>query len=339
MSPDEKQALRDWLRANSPISEVDEISPIKGGGSCEMFEISSGRHKYVLRRAPRAAVSDTAHDVLREQRIIFALQNSGVRVPEVVAACHDDSVLGADFFVMTFIEAEVIRRKLPQHYIEKPECQTHIGEQLIDALVELHRFEWRGTDIEALAQTEGFLARQVQRWLAQLDAYQCRELRNIGRIAEWLSDRLPPRGDLTVMHGDYKVDNVMFSKDLPPKVLSIVDFEMTTIGDPLIDLAWAMIFWPEPGNTIAIAAPDMDGGMDERFIQPPEQLIERYARATGRDLTHYQWYEVFAAFKLAIVLEGSYAKHLSGESKNPNHQFFGFVVDELLKRALTKMAS
>ncbi len=135
------------------------------------------------------------------------------------------------------------------------------------------------------------------------------------------------------MHGDYKVDNAMYSKTLPPRILTLVDFEMTTVGDPLIDLAWCMIFWPEEGNLIAIAAPGSRGGMDARYCQSHRELVARYANKTGRSLENFQWYQAFAAWKLGIVLEGSYAKFLSGESKNPNHEFFGFLVDQLMSRA------
>ena len=126
---------------------------------------------------------------------------------------------------------------------------------------------------------------------------------------------------------------MIYSKDLPPRLLTLVDFEMTTVGDPLIDLAWCMIFWPEEGNLIAIAAPGTPGGMDEAATQAPQTLIDRYAAQTGRDMSAFQWYQAFAAWKLGIVLEGSYAKYLKGESKNPSHEFFGFVVDQLMQRA------
>ena len=214
-----------------------------------------------------------------------------------------------------------------------PATQPAIGEELIDALVELHAVDWRGTALESMARPEHFLERQVQRWMAQLDGYRCRELAGVDAVARWLEANRPPEGDLTVMHGDYKIDNAMYSRELPPRILTLVDFEMTTVGDPLIDLAWAMIFWPEEGNLIAIAAPGAEGGMDADYCQAPAELVRRYADKTGRDLQYFQWYQAFAAWKLGIVLEGSYAKYLSGESKNPNHEFFGFVVDQLMERA------
>ena len=326
-------AFADWLAAETGRAGALSVSPMKGGGSCEMFTLEQGGERFVIRRAPLAAVSDTAHNVVREFQVIDALSGSAVRVPELLAACDSSEVMGAPFYIMRFIDGEVIRRKLPPQYLDNPGTQGSIGEELIDALVELHAFDWRGTAIESLAKPERFLERQVARWMGQLEGYRSRDMAGVDEVAKWLEDNRPPEGELTVMHGDYKTDNAMFSVDVPPRILSLVDFEMTTVGDPLIDLGWAMIFWPEEGNLIAIAAPGAEGGMSAEHCQAPQVLIDRYADATGRDLSHFQWYQAFAAWKLGIVLEGSYAKYLSGESKNPNHEFFGFVVDQLLERA------
>jgi aminoglycoside phosphotransferase (APT) family kinase protein len=322
-----------WLKKATGREEPLAISPIKGGGSCEMFHLQQGGEDFVVRRAPLAAVSDTAHNVVREFKVIEALNGGSVRAPRLLAACEDAEVLGAPFYVMEFVDGEVVRRKLPKRYIDSPETQGSLGEELIDALVELHAFDWHGTALEDMANPEGFLERQVGRWMSQLDGYRSRELAGVDDVAKWLEGNRPASGELTVMHGDYKIDNALYSKSLPPKILTLVDFEMTTVGDPLIDLAWAMIFWPEEGNLIAIAAPGGPDGMDERYCQAPQVLIERYADKTGRSLDQFQWYQAFAAWKLGIVLEASYAKFLSGESKNPNHEFFGFVVDQLMERA------
>ncbi|MEM1110391.1 MAG: phosphotransferase family protein [Pseudomonadota bacterium] len=325
--------LADWLQQETGREGALTVEAMRGGGSCEMFSLQQGAERFVIRRAPLAAVSDTAHNVVREYRVIEALADTDVRVPQLLAACDDPAVMGNAFYIMRFVDGEVIRRRLPDIYQSSPETQPAIGEELIDALVELHGAPWRGSALEDMAHPEGFLERQVARWLSQYDGYRDRDLPAIDSVARWLDDHRPPSGDLTVMHGDYKADNAMYSRDLPPRILTLVDFEMTTVGDPLIDLAWAMIFWPEEGNLIAIAAPGNDGGMDPSYCQQPAELIDRYARATGRDMSHFQWYQAFAAWKLAIVLEASYAKFLSGESKNPNHEFFGFLVDQLTERA------
>lgn len=325
--------LRDWLEQQTGEPGAIEVTPIRGGGSCEMFELRRGTGRWAIRRAPVSLVSDTAHNVVREYQVIDALQGSKARVPELLAVSDDNAIMGAPFYIMKYVDGEVIRRKLPQQYIDSPETQGAIGEELIDALVELHDFDWRTSSMVALSKPENFLARQVDRWMSQLASYRHRELPGVDAVAKWLQENRPQNGDLTIMHGDYKVDNAMYSKTLPPRILTLVDFEMTTVGDPLIDLAWAMIFWPEPDNLIAIAAPGSSGGMSAHYCQSPATLVQAYADKTGRDLSGFQWYQAFAAWKLGIVLEGSYAKYTSGASKNPNHEFFGYLVEQLMLRA------
>ena len=266
-----------------------------------------------------------------DHRIIGGL---GVPVPTILAVGEDPDDSGRAVF------RDVIRRRrrgapqrLPEVLAAQPESHHAVGEGLIDTLVSLHEVDWQSTPLAGLSHPEGFLARQVDRWMTQLESYRSRDLDGVDDVAAWLAANQPERGDLTVMHGDYKLDNVLWSRQPPPRVLSVVDFEMTTIGDPLIDLAWALIFWPEEGNLIALAPPGSPNGLAAEQCQTPAQLVQRYAAATGRDLSGFDWYQAFSAWKLAIVLEASYAKFRRGESNNPHHEVFGFVVDELLSRA------
>ena len=322
-----------WLDTLFGDNKTSTLTPIRGGGSCEIYELMRGEQRLVIRKAPKVLVADSAHNVLREFQIIEALQSSKVRVPQVFGACDDRKIADAPFYVMAFIDGSVVRRRLPRNYQLAPQQQSSIGTDLIDSLVELHAFDWRNSEIASLSKPENYLSRQVDRWLQQYGSYACRELPVIDSVSQWLARHRPGDHELTVMHGDYKLDNVMLSKDFPIRVLSLMDFEMTTVGDPLIDLAWALTFWPEEGNLIAIAAPGTEGGMDAQYCQKPETLVQRYVDLTGRNVNDLQWYQVFAAWKLAIILEASYATFLAGNSNNPNHEIFGFVVDQLLLRA------
>ncbi|OYN81599.1 hypothetical protein CG716_04300 [Mycolicibacterium sphagni] len=323
-----------WLGEVTGERSDITVTAIRGGGSCEMFRVDRLGRSWVVRRAPAATVSDTAHQVIREARIMEILGSQGISVPQILARTEDPSILGAPFFVMSFVEGDVIRRDgLPEALRNDPGSNDGIGEQLIDTLVQLHAVDWASTELAEMSRPHGFLDRQVNRWLGQLDSYRVRDLPGIDELASWLRAHLPQRGDLTVMHGDYKLDNVMWAPTAPPRIACVVDFEMTTVGDPLVDLAWAMIFWPEQGNPIALAAPGTPNGIDTDHCQTPSQLVDRYAAATGRDLSAFDWYQVFSAWKLAIVLEGSYAKHVRGQSRNPVHEVFGAIVDDLLIRA------
>ncbi len=324
----------EWLGAETGEPAELTVTPMNGGASCEMFRIERLGRSWVVRRAPAASVSDTAHQVVREARVIQSLAGSGVPVPTVLAIGEDPNVLGSPFFVMSYVDGDVVRRNgLPEALAAQPHSHHEIGEGLIDTLVSLHKVDWRATPLAALSRPEGFLARQVDRWMTQLASYRSRDLNGVDHVAAWLAAHQPPGGELTVMHGDYKLDNVLWSRQPPPRVVSVVDFEMTTVGDPLIDLAWALIFWPEEGNLIALAAPGTPNGITAEQCQTPDELAQRYAAASGRDLAEFDWYQAFSAWKLAIVLEASYAKYRSGESTNPHHEVFGFVVDELLSRA------
>ncbi|WP_431233864.1 phosphotransferase family protein [Mycolicibacterium psychrotolerans] len=323
-----------WLAEVTGEPADVEVTPIRGGGSCEMFRIDRPGDTWVVRRAPVAAVSDTAHQVIREAHIMEILESQGIPVPTVLARSEDPTILGAPFFVMSFVDGDVIRRDgLPESLRQDPGSQHKIGEQLVDTLAQLHAVDWESTPLVEMSHPHGFLGRQVDRWLGQLDSYRVRDLPDVDDLATWLRDHMPKHGDLTVMHGDYKVDNVIWAPAAPPRIACVVDFEMTTVGDPLIDLAWAMIFWPEEGNPIALAAPGTPNGIHHDHCQSPEQLVQRYAQSTGRDLSDFTWYQVFGAWKLAIVLEGSYAKHVRGQSRNPVHEVFGAIADSLLIRA------
>jgi aminoglycoside phosphotransferase (APT) family kinase protein len=324
----------EWLGHVTGSDAELTVAAIRGGGSCEMFRVDQAGESWVVRRAPKAAVSSTAHQVIREARIMEALSEQGVPVPHVLACCENSAVLGAPFFVMSFVAGDVIRRNgLPPALRDDVDSHNAIGEQLIDTLADLHAVEWAGTALSEMSHPEGFLGRQVDRWMTQLHSYRVRDLDDIDDLAEWLEANTPDRADLTVMHGDYKVDNVIWNPAAPPRIACIVDFEMTTVGDPLIDLAWAMIFWPEDGNPIALAEPGSPNGIHPDHCQAPTELVQRYAAATGRDVSRFDWYQVFSAWKLAIVLEGSYAAHVRGDSRNPVHEVFGPLVDQLLIRA------
>jgi aminoglycoside phosphotransferase (APT) family kinase protein len=324
----------EWLGTVTGEPADVTVTPMSGGASCEMFRIERLDRPWVVRRAPLTSVSSTAHHVVREAQVIEALADSGVPVPTILAIGEDATILGAPFFVMSFVDGEVVRRNgLPEALAAQTDSHHAVGEGLIDTLVDLHAVDWRSTTLAAMSHPDGFLDRQVDRWMTQLQSYRSRDLDGVDDVATWLAANQPPGGDLTVMHGDYKLDNVLWSRQPPPRVVGVVDFEMTTVGDPLIDLAWALIFWPEEGNLIALASPGSPNGIAADQCQTPAQLAQRYATATGRDLSGFDWYQAFSAWKLAIVLEASYTKYRRGESSNPHHEVFGFVVDELLSRA------
>jgi aminoglycoside phosphotransferase (APT) family kinase protein len=328
----ETAALRAFLDAELGTSETIDVEPMTGGGSCEIFSIARGEHRWVLRRAPQHASSSTAHDVLREFRILDAIDATPVRVPHPIVACADPAVFGSPFYVMERIDGVPVRAGIPEAWGAAPEEQGRAVEELYDALADIHAVDWRGVGLHDLGHPDGFLERQVQRWLAQLESYGGRPLPAVHDIASWLEGNRPIEQAPALIHGDYKFDNVLFAPDLPPRLLAVVDWEMATIGDPLIDVAWAMIFHPEPGATTPLG---VNGAVGFSLPHLPSSaaMLDRYAGRTGRDVSAIDWYHVFARWKLAIVLEGSYAKWQRGASSKPVHEWFGPQADRLLVSA------
>jgi aminoglycoside phosphotransferase (APT) family kinase protein len=332
-APIDVDRLGALLDANLGGREAVTVHAMRGGGSCEIFTVTRGEREYVLRRAPAHASSTTAHDMLREYRILDAIKDTGVRVPRPVAASEEAAIAGTPFYVMSRVDGVPVRASIPAAWVGAPETQFRAFEELIDALVEIHGVDWRAAGLDGIGNPAGYLERQVGRWLSQLASYGERRLVGVGEVATWLDQHRPHEQPATLVHGDYKLDNVLFSPSAPPQLLAVVDWEMATIGDPLVDLAWAMIFHPGPGATMALG---MTG--PEAFtldcVPPSDDLVDRYAARSGREVADVGWYHVFARWKLAIVLEGSYAKHLRGESDNQSHAFFRRAADRALASAL-----
>ena len=320
--------LDDALGDRVPIT----VTPMTGGGSCEVFALDRGPARWVLRRAPRHASSATAHDVLREFRILDAIKDEPVAIARPVVACADDSVFGAPFYVMNRIDGRPILQSVPAAWARAPETHGRALEELIDALVAIHAVDWRACGLEAPVHADDYLARQLTRWLAQLDSYGGRDLPAARTVSDWLDRHRPTDQPSALCHGDYKLDNVLFAPEAPPRLLAVVDWEMAAIGDPLVDLAWALIFHPGPEGTMRLGMAKAPTFAVEH-LPDRAHLVERYATRSGRDTTAIGWYDVFARWKLAVVLEGSYAKFQRGQSDKPIHEFFGSQVDLLLETA------
>lgn len=308
------------------------VTPMVGGGSCEIFAVDRGSDRWVLRRAPAHASSATAHDVLREFRILDAIATTPVPIARPVVACSDPDVFDAPFYVMARIDGKPVLRSVPDAWAAEPETQGRALEELIDALVAIHAVDWRACGLGDLDRGDDYLARQLTRWMDQLATYGGRELPAASQVVDWLSANRPADQPAALCHGDYKLDNVLFAPTAPPRLLAVVDWEMAGIGDPLVDLAWALIFHPGPEGTLRLGM-----AREPRFavdhLPDRRALVERYADGSGRDTSALGWYDVFARWKLALVLEGSYAKFQRGLSDKPIHEYFGAQVDLLLASA------
>jgi aminoglycoside phosphotransferase (APT) family kinase protein len=332
------EALRRFLDQSLGDPHPIEVTALAGGGSCEVFAIDRGSSRWVLRRAPRHASSSTAHDVLREFRILDAIKDEPVRIARPVISCADPDVFGSPFYVMERIDGKPIRQRVPAGWAAAPNSHGRALEELVDALIAIHAVDWRACGLGDIAPKPDYLSRQLRRWLDQLDSYGGRDLPAAREVGVWLDAHRPDEQPHALCHGDYKLDNVLYAPESPPHLLAVVDWEMAAIGDPLVDLAWAMIFHPGPEGTMRLGMAN-----EPRFavehLPDRATLVERYAAGSGRDTRAIGWYDVFARWKLAIVLEGSYAKFQRGLSDKPIHEQFGAQADLLLDSATALVAT
>jgi aminoglycoside phosphotransferase (APT) family kinase protein len=321
--------LRAFLAANG-LAAPDDLSaePIGDGHSNETFALSTG---VVLRRPPRGPLPPSAHDVLREARLLTALSPTPVRVPHVHAICEDPSVIGAPFYVMELVPGEVITAKLPPA-LDTAEQRALVASELIDSLVELHGADWRAAGLEGFGKPSGYVERQVRRFSGLWEMNKTRELPVVEEVAHWLNEHLPESGPATIVHGDFRLGNVIYGADAPARLNAILDWEMATIGDPLADLAYLLTHWYQSGDPVTpftlqtVTAAD---GFPSR-----DQLVAIYESRSGRTLQNVDWYVTLAIWKGVVFMEGNYKRAIAGTNDDPWTAKFGEAIEELAERAL-----
>jgi aminoglycoside phosphotransferase (APT) family kinase protein len=325
------EALKRFVDAN--VSGADgpfEVQKHVAGFSNETFYVSRGDQRWVLRRPPRGPLLPTAHDVVREYRYLSALSGRA-RVPRPVAVCEDTAVIGAPFYLMERAEGVVIRQQMPAAY-DTPAGRAKVAEEIVDALVEMHAVDWQAAGLTG--KGDQYLPRQVERWSKQWDLTRprTRELPGLDSATDWLKSRIPEAGGVSVVHGDYKLDNVMYDND-EPRLIAIFDWEMATIGDPLADLGWLLSTWGDPGDP-----PNTRRRVEGPVLTTAEgfpsgdEMAAMYGEKSGRTMKHFAFYHVLAVYKLAIILEGLYMHYLEKTASNPGAAEFEWHVPVLVDR-------
>ena len=247
------EPLIEFLGAAGLEAPADlSATPIGEGHSNVTFELSTG---VVLRRPPRGPLPPSAHDVLREARLLSALAPTAVRSPEVLAVCDDPGVIGAPFYVMERITGDVITDSVPDA-LDSPEQHARIADELIDALVELHATDWEAAGLEGFGKPTGYLERQLRRFNGLWEHNRTRELPQFEQVGGWLASRIPESPPATIVHGDYRLGNTMFATGAPARLIAIFDWEMATIGDPLADVGYMLMQWTEPGDAARQVQPE-----------------------------------------------------------------------------------
>ncbi|SPE63863.1 putative aminoglycoside phosphotransferase [Streptomyces netropsis] len=303
---------------------------IEGGRSNLTYAVTDGTGRWVVRRPPLGHVLATAHDMGREHRVISALRDTAVPVPGAIALCEDEDVLGSPFYVMEFVTGTPYRTA-EQLGALGPVRTREVVLGLADTLVALHAVDPDEVGLGDFGRPEGFLERQLRRWGKQLEASRNRELTGIDALREALGAALPQSPAPAVVHGDYRLDNVLIGAD--GTVEAVLDWEMSTLGDPLTDLGLLMMYSeqrPVPGSPISTTR-DAPGHPE------PAEIVERYAARSGRDVSALPWYTAFAYFKLAVILEGIHYRYTLGRTLGPGFDRIGQLVPLFVEGGLTTL--
>ena len=341
-----------WARDRLPGDGPIEIERLREGHSNLTFVVRRHGFEWILRRPPRGPLLPTAHDVLREYRVLHLLQESGasVRIPRVVAASEDASIIGVPFYLMERVSGDVIRERLPEWLADDEldlDRRRSLAFDLVDALAELHAADPAPFVEAGVGRPSGYLERQVRRWRGQREGIQtaalergttARDLPDYDAVRDWLEANLPPETDRpTVVHGDYKFDNVLTlpghrQSGTPPQVNAILDWEMATVGDPLADVGYLLAFWVQADDPPWRVMPT--GGISSAPGMPTrDEIVALYGERTGRSMRDVRFYVTLAVWKLAILLEASYNRHLAGTTDDPFFAMLDVGVPMLLRYA------
>ena len=296
-----------------PAWTTPEVTLIAGGKSNLTYRVDSPAGSVILRRPPLGHVLPTAHDMKREHTVMSALAGTPVPVPRTLHLCTDTEVLGQPFYVMERVEGHVCRSELPPGYADAPEQRRAVGEGLVDVLAALHEVDPEQVGLGSFGRPEGYLSRQVARWLKQWDATRIEGLEALDALGRDLAEQVPATQRSGIVHGDYRLDNTLLDPATPGRISAVLDWEMSTLGDPLADLGILLGYWSQA---------DDDGPRLEALVVPAATVLEgfpsraevteRYARLTGLDLTPLPWYVSFASWKLAVVCAGIVARARGG---------------------------
>jgi aminoglycoside phosphotransferase (APT) family kinase protein len=326
-------ALMRWLDEHRPGLRQGDLSGevIAGGKSNLTYRITDGTTVWALRRPPLANVLPTAHDMVREFRVIDALKDTTVPVAGTVALCEDPEVLGAPFYLMSFVDGVVLDKRAVLDTLE-PAAATRACELLMDTLVDLHEVDPASVGLADFGRPDGFLERQVRRWHKQWQASQTQPRPELDATVERLAATLPQQSASAIVHGDYRLTNVMFAPSFDA-IAAVVDWEMATLGDPLTDVGLLVVYQELARQGDAV----MPRMTPEAGFLTAQQMVARYAQRSPRDLSRLPWYVGLGYFKLAVVSEGIHARYLAGKTVGAGFDHFGDAVPTLLQAALAAL--
>lgn len=328
------QRVRQWLSDNDihPVGDQLQSRLIAGGRSNPTYELTDGSRFWILRRPPVGHVLPTAHDMSREYRALTALYGTAVPVPRTVGLCDDTDLIGASFYVMDKLDGITLRTAEDTGRLTIVQRQE-LAQAAVLTLVALHEVDPADVGLADWGRPDGYLERQLKRWQRQWESSATSARPEVDELYARLTASTPDSRFPGIVHGDFKIDNLMVGRDDPTSILGLLDWEMSTLGDTLTDLGILCSFWDHEGeffNPITAGATAMAG------FPTRDEIVDAYASARGIDVTNLDWYLVFADFKIAVILEGIHARHLQGHTAGEDFEGVGAMVGPLLNRALER---
>jgi aminoglycoside phosphotransferase (APT) family kinase protein len=321
-----------------------DIEQFSGGHSNLTYLINAGSNffsfgeEFVLRRPPVGPVAPTAHDMPREFHLLQAIHPHFALAPRPILLCEDASVIGAPFYLMERRSGLIVRNRIPHEIGDDPEQRRRVSEAVVDTLAALHAVDIYSTGLAKIGKPTGFVERQVRGWTERWVRSKTSEVPAMDQVARWLADWIPTQSETgaTIVHNDFKLDNIMLDTGDPSRVVAVLDWEMCSVGDPLIDLGLLLCYWTlkSADDRRSLRVVTTGPGWMTR-----EEIIERYARQTGRNLSHIAFYETFARFKVAVIIQQIYFRFVRGQTSDQRFQHFDQLVLELAQEAVLGLGS
>jgi aminoglycoside phosphotransferase (APT) family kinase protein len=324
--------VAEYLRANGLDVGDLEVEQFPAGHSNLTYLLRSGKWEAVLRRPPLGPVPPRAHDMPREFHILRQLHPHFALAPEVYVLCEDPSLIGAPFYVMERRHGLVLDQELPPDWTPNPELHRAIAESLVRVLVDLHAVDWQSAGLGQIGHPEGYMHRQVSGWLERFSHARTTDINGFERLSVWLLENIPESPPATVIHNDYKLNNLRLDAAAPCRLTAVLDWEMATIGDPLSDLASLVVYWTEPGEADTIMG-SLRSVTSEPGFPSRAEIVEMYARFSGRDVDRLHWYVAFAYFKLGVIIQQIYYRWFKGQTHDARFQSHGELATHLIEKA------
>lgn len=329
----DEEKLAEYLNGRLPGADHPPLVRQFGGGAANLtYLLDYGTHQYVLRRPPLGPVARSAHDMAREYKVLSLLYQAFPYAPRAYLYCDDPSIIGADFFVMERRQGVVVRRSMPPEFAARPDAPRRMSAALVDALAEFHAVNYESIGLGDLGEPAGFIARQIEGWYKRWHAAKTEEVADMESIYAWLKANQPLSSACSLVHNDYKLDNIMFDPSDPGKMVAVFDWDMCTLGDPLNDLGALLTYWSEPTDPPYFQGMAMmPTGLD---FMTRRELVERYAQKSGRSIHDIHFYHALGLFRLTVIIAQIYIRYHRGQTQDQRFGALGMMIPLMARAAL-----